>query len=102
MRWICMLLGLLISPATLAAEDLAITIQRNLSCAGGETGGTLSINGQVVARTLELPWRNNENNISRIPAGTYPATIRQDGNLGWRIELNETSPREGLINLHQR
>lgn len=38
--------------------------------------GTLSVvldNGQVfVCKTLELPWNNNDSNVSCIPKGSYP------------------------------
>lgn len=35
------------------------------------TKGALTIDGEYVCRTLELPWRENQRNISCIPAGTY-------------------------------
>jgi Family of unknown function (DUF5675) len=35
------------------------------------TFGTLSLNGIQIAYTCELPWKNNQPNISCIPAGTY-------------------------------
>ena len=44
--------------------------------------------------TLELPWRNNLNEISRIPTGAYKASTRSDGDLGWRIELDSVPTRD--------
>ncbi len=40
--------------------------------------------------TLELPWRNNEKNISCIPAGEYDATIRispRFGRVYWVLKV---------------
>jgi hypothetical protein len=52
-----------------------------------------------VGSTLELPWRNNLNDISRIPAGSYTAKTREDGSKGWRIQLNGANPRT-LVEIH--
>ena len=52
-----------------------------------------------IGSTLELPWRNNQNDISRIPAGEYRAKKREDGNLGWRIELDSIPSRE-FVQIH--
>lgn len=46
--------------------------------------------------TLELPWRNNEHDISRIPPGAYPYEMRA-GNP--RIFLSNVESRTG-IQLH--
>jgi len=80
-----------------------ITIQRNMTCSDGSTMGLMSVtdkqenlsfeemlNGRKelkIGKTLELPWKNNETNISRVPAGVYKAKIRSDGKRKWRIEL---------------
>lgn len=82
-----------------AAQPFTLVIQRNVSCNHGEAGGSLSIAGAEAARTLELPWRNNEQKISRVPAGSYAARIRADGDLGWRVELIDVPDREN-IQLH--
>ena len=37
----------------------------------GGTNGTLTLNGQFVCFTIELPWRENKRNMSCIPEGTY-------------------------------
>jgi hypothetical protein len=36
------------------------------------TLGIILINGIIRFFSMELPWKNNENNISCIPCGTYP------------------------------
>jgi len=57
------------------------------------------IGGKEIARTLELPWKDNKNDISRVPAGRYAGTVRDDGARGWRIELKDVPGREN-IQLH--
>lgn len=52
-----------------------------------------------VGTTLELPWRGNQNEISAIPAGSYPATVRDDGDKGWRLELKDV-PGRTLVDVH--
>lgn len=64
--------------------------------------GYVSVNGTVVAYTLELPYRNNQSNISSIPAGEYDATIKFEGgkgpyeNEGYRITLLNVPERSGI------
>ena len=82
-----------------ARTPFNLLIQRNLSCNNGEAVGSLSIAGAEVARTLELPWKNNEADISRVPAGKYAATVRDDGSKGWRIELKDVPDRKN-VQLH--
>lgn len=57
------------------------------------------INGQLIGATLELPWRNNLNKISRIAADAYEAKTRDDGPKGWRIELQSVLNRTN-VQLH--
>lgn len=90
---------LVLPAAALPAKPFEIVIQRNISCNKGEAAGSLSVDGQEVVRTLELPWKNNEENISRVPAGKYKARIRADGALGWRIELDNVPDRKN-VQLH--
>jgi len=79
---------------TAHSEQFTIEIERNMSCKDNSTIGRLIIDGKDVGRTLELPWKNNETGISRIPAGIYQAKIRSDGKLKWRIELANVADRE--------
>ena len=44
--------------------------------------------------TLELPWRDNQSNISCIPSGEYDATIRKSPKFGvtyWVLEVPDRS-----------
>ena len=61
--------------------------------------GKLSVNGAELCWTLELPWKDNKNDISCIPVGFYQGTIRTDGSKGWRIELVGV-PKRGNIQIH--
>lgn len=54
---------------------------------------------KALGSTLELPWRNNLNQISRIPAGAYRAKARTDGDLGWRVELEPEHGRD-FVQIH--
>jgi len=86
--------------ASSAPRPFTLTVQRNMTCEDGSTMGRLLVDGKEIARTLELPWRNDEENISRVQADTYRATIRQDGDhLGWRIELLNV-PKHTHVELH--
>lgn len=49
-------------------------------------------------QTIELPYRNELSNASSIKAGSYNGHIREDGHLGWRIELEGT--KQSNIQIH--
>ncbi len=50
--------------------------------------------------TIEFPWCNSLNTYHCIPTGAYPAYIRTDGNLGWRIELVGV-PKRANVQIHR-
>ena len=52
--------------------------------------------GDYHCRTGELPWRNNEIGISRIPAGTYPAYYRPNGLHGPCYQLKDVPGRTSI------
>ncbi len=60
------------------------------------TSGYLAINGKLIVYTLERPWNDNQQNISSIPAGTYPAVLRYDHPDEWRIELQDIEARNNV------
>ena len=97
--WKGIVLAVLAMPGVCLAVPFEIVIQRNLSCNSGEAGGALYVAGQEVARTLELPWRDNQAQVSRVPAGSYQAKIRADGALRWRVELRDV-PNRTHVQLH--
>lgn len=60
------------------------------------TSFPLSDRGSKISNALELAYRNNDKNISSIPAGQYRGAVRVDGHLGWRIELIGTGNRTNV------
>ena len=70
-----------------------LTIREN--CALGQ----LVDGGDVVCKTLELPWRENRLNVSRIPGGRYqvqPYGSHHNGDC-YRFLDWQTKPRSGIL-----
>ncbi|BDX05909.1 DUF5675 family protein [Planctobacterium marinum] len=88
---------------SVSADELIINIERNMTC-GDEKGeaimGRMLIDGIEFASTLELPWRDNRNDISHIPSGTYRAFIRTDGSRGFRLELINVPGERRNVQIH--
>lgn len=68
-----------------------------------ETLGVLYLveNNEVVfeCKTLELPWKNNENKISCIPNGTYKVTFYKSPTKG-EVLLLQNVPNRSMIEIH--
>ena len=47
--------------------------------------------------SLELPWLNNQNNISCIPPGTYKAKKVLSPTFGWCIQILNVPNRTGIL-----
>jgi hypothetical protein len=95
-----LILGALVSlsGAGLAQSKLEIEVvrQHNLSNC---TIGTIGVNNASLAASLELPWKDNEQNVSRIPAGRYSTILRYDHKDAWRLELTDV-PGHANIQIH--
>jgi hypothetical protein len=76
-------------------ENFQLTIERKSSTQKC-TMGYLIANGKVICYTLELPWKDNSNNISCIPPGSYNGILRYDKTDGWRIQLENVPNRTGV------
>lgn len=63
------------------------------------TNGKLYINGVFCCYTIELPWRNNQSNISCIPTGTYPLVKRTTKKRGPHL-LVRNIPNRTLVLIH--
>lgn len=50
--------------------------------------------------TLELPWRNNEKNVSCIPVGRYKITTEDDPKRGFVLRVHDVPNRDGVL-LHR-
>lgn len=55
--------------------------------------GSLNANGIEICKTLELPRKQNQNDISSIPSGVYKGILRYDHTDQWRIELENVVDR---------
>jgi len=63
------------------------------------TNGDLSCAGIGLCHTIELPWKNNEHEISCIPEGKYEITKRYSPKLRWHLLVNNVPDRD-LILIH--
>jgi len=81
------------------AETFRVTISREFYGTKATTG-YLSVNGEVIAYTLELPWRSNLKNKSCIPPGRYSGIIRYDHKDRWRIELQRVPGNRTFVEIH--
>ncbi|RZS93417.1 hypothetical protein EV197_1995 [Aquimarina brevivitae] len=78
-----------------AQNQFNLTIERKLTTAHC-TLGYLIADDEVLCYSLELPWKDNQNNISCIPEGTYDGILRYDKTDGWRIQLKDVPNRTGV------
>lgn len=63
----------------------------------------LGTNGKIIYRdwvlhdTIELPWRENQRNISCIPEGRYRLTLYPSKKFGMRLLINNVKGRDGIL-----
>jgi len=65
-----------------------------------QTFGVLMVDDRPLCVTLELPWRNNERNISRIPEGDYICREVNSPKFGKTFEICDV-PDRGHILFHK-
>jgi len=63
------------------------------------TNGELLLNGDKVCSTIELPWKNNEHQVSCIPEGRYELKKRYTPRFGKHLILLNV-PNRSYILLH--
>jgi hypothetical protein len=80
------------------AEVMELEIIRTKELPGC-TIGTMGVNNASLAASLELPWHDNKENVSRVPAGRYKSILRYDHRDAWRLELVDV-PGRGHIQIH--
>jgi hypothetical protein len=56
----------------------------------------VGVDNSSLAASLELPWNENHQFISRIPAGTYSTILRYDHTDAWRLELTGVPGHEHI------
>lgn len=61
-----------------------------------ETIGALLIGGRLFCVTLELPWRDNQQNQSCIPAGRYEIKHHQSPSNGHVLAFDHVDNREDI------
>ncbi len=62
-----------------------------------QTLGELVFKGKVIAKTLELPWKNNQRKISCIPLGTYRVVRRYTSKHGNHFWLKDVPNRDYVL-----
>lgn len=53
--------------------------------------------GTWLGVTIELPWRDNQHNISCIPLGTYPLSVLNDPERGLVFYVHDVPERDGVL-----
>lgn len=61
------------------------------------TVGIVMADGMQYCYSLELPWRQNRNNISCIPAGEYKVEMKKSPKFGNVYWVKKVSGREGIL-----
>lgn len=61
------------------------------------TNGLLSYESNPICRTIELPWRANQRQISCIPEGSYPLVRRHFNKHGVQLAVLEVPGRNGIL-----
>lgn len=63
------------------------------------TNGEILLEKEHICYSIELPWRNNQQQVSCIPEGNYALKRRNSEHLGWHLQLMDVPGRE-LILIH--
>ncbi len=63
----------------------------------GGTNGTLTLNGHFVCFTLELPWKDNKQDISCIPEGKYELKARYSQKYRRHLEVIDVHKRNQIL-----
>lgn len=63
------------------------------------TNGILLLDGAAICSSIELPWKNNQSQISCIPEGQYKLIKRYSPRFTWHLQLMDV-PGRHLILIH--
>lgn len=58
-----------------------------------------TLKADITARTVELPWKDNQRNISCIPPGKYPGELRTSEKYGLHVHIKKV-PNRSYILIH--
>lgn len=61
------------------------------------THGLLMINDVIICHTLELAWRDNQRNVSCIPEGIYPMTVRHSQRFRKHLLIQDVPDRDYIL-----
>lgn len=61
------------------------------------TNGRLTFGSSIICYTIELPWWNNERNISCIPEGAYLLAKRHSDRHGHHVVVTDVQGRDGIL-----
>ncbi len=61
------------------------------------TNGHLEYSGKVICNTIELPWKNNERQVSWIPEGKYILKKRYSEKYKWHVEVTGVKDRSAIL-----
>lgn len=63
------------------------------------TNGNVLHNDNRICSSIELPWKNNQHQISCVPEGKYELKKRYSPKFGWHLQLMNVPGRD-LILIH--
>ena len=63
------------------------------------TNGTLLFEGKLLCFSIELPWLNNQHDVSCIPEGKYELQKIYTEKFGWHLHVMNVKDR-GLVMIH--
>lgn len=76
---------------------MVLVLTRTYSPEG--TNGMLTYKGKSICYTIELPWMDNQLQVSCIPEGEYFIEKRYSTRFGWHLEILDV-PNRSLILFH--
>ncbi len=74
-----------------------LTLELRRTYLPGGTNGTLYHNGRVLCHTIELPWRDNQRQVSCVPEGTYRLCRDTFPKHGDQLALLDVPGRDGIL-----
>ena len=74
---------------------MVLVLHRTYSSEG--TQGIIEWNGTIVCYTIELPWLENQRQISCVPEGEYELQKRFSKKYGWHIQLKNVVNRDLIL-----
>ena len=76
---------------------MELVLKRTYAAEG--INGDLEWNGTLICHTIELPWKNNERQVSCVPEGRYLMRKRYSRKYQWHLHLVNVPGRD-LILVH--